>query len=76
MLGQKLKIESEKLINFSMGICSNYDIKETSDLSEVMVKADHALYYSKDNGKGKIIIWNEVKDFIVESKSKHRKTEF
>ena len=75
-LGHKVSIPKRKLMNFSMGLCSNYDLKETSDLEQVLTNADHALYYSKKHGKGSITIWNEIKHSISLGKSRHKKTEF
>lgn len=63
-LGCKLNISASKYINFSMGICSNYDIEESDNLDKVMANADKALYYSKAHGKGCISLWKDIKDCI------------
>ncbi len=76
LLGQKIDIPKKKQINFSMGICSNYDLKETCNLEQVVVNADQALYYSKEHGKGIITIWTDIKDSIPKEKCHHGRTEF
>lgn len=45
-----------------MGICSNADNEDTSDLDETMTRADQALYYAKQHKKGSVVIWNEVEE--------------
>ena len=73
MLNQSVIVPPEKYLNFSMGLCSNYDFEDTSDLDMVMAKADAALYYSKEHGKGKVTIWNEIKDSVGEDDKNSRK---
>ena len=75
-LCHKVSIPKRRLMGFSMGICSNYDLKETSDLEQVLTNADRALYHSKKHGKGAISIWNEMKDSVPFGKNRHKKTEF
>lgn len=60
----ELEIPEEKLINFSMGLCSNLDMEDPADLVSVMDCADKALYYAKENNKGSLAVWCDVKDFI------------
>ena len=66
LIGSKVNVEPENRLGFSAGISSNFDAEEYFNLSEVLNKADHALYYSKQNGKGKASIWSEIKDFLTE----------
>ncbi len=73
MLGQKVLVSPEKYLNFSMGLCSNYDFEDTSDLDQVMTKADAALYYSKEHGKGKVTIWTDIKDSLSEDDKNSKK---
>ena len=64
LLEKNVIIPDNRRIGFSTGICSNYDIEDQTKMDDVMVYADHALYYSKQHGKGSIIIWNDIKDEI------------
>lgn len=59
---QDINISSNKYLGFSMGVASNYDIKNISDLETVLTNADKALYYTKENCKGKYTVWNDIKD--------------
>lgn len=59
---KEIFIPREKYIDFSMGICSNADNEDTSDLDETMTRADQALYYAKQHKKGSVVIWNEVEE--------------
>ena len=61
LLGKKIDISPENYLNFSCGICSNFDIEDPTDMERTMINADHALYYSKHNKKGAISIWSETK---------------
>ncbi len=38
------------------------EYKKTMKLTEVMNKADKALYYSKENGRNKVSLWEEISD--------------
>jgi diguanylate cyclase (GGDEF)-like protein len=60
MLGGKIDIPKEKYLGFSMGLCSNMDIEKPHDLATVMMNADQALYYVKNNKKGGVAAWNEL----------------
>ena len=73
MLGRKVIVPEEKYLNFSMGLCSNYDFEDSSELDMVMAKADAALYYSKEHGKGCVSIWSEIKDSLSSEDKKPRK---
>ena len=64
LLEKNVIIPDNRRIGFSTGICSNYDIEDQTKMDDVMVYADHALYYSKQHGKGSIIIWSDIKDEI------------
>ena len=61
LLGKKIDIPPENYLNFSCGICSNFDIEDPADMERTMINADHALYYSKHNKKGTTSIWSETK---------------
>lgn len=62
LLKTEIDIPENKRLCFSMGICSNYDIEDPTDIELTMKNADHALYYSKKHGKNQIIIWSDIKD--------------
>ena len=62
LLKTEIDIPENKRLRFSMGICSNYDIEDPTDLELTMKNADHALYYSKKHGKNQIVIWSDIKD--------------
>lgn len=61
-LGKKLNISEKNKLNFSMGICSNFDIDDPTDMNTTMTNADRSLYYSKEHGKGCVTIWSKIKD--------------
>lgn len=61
LLGKKIDIPPENYLNFSCGICSNFDIEDPADMERTMINADHALYFSKHNKKGTTSIWSETK---------------
>lgn len=62
MLNKKVFIPEDKYLGFSMGICSNVDGDDNSDLERAMTNADKALYYSKHHKKGSVTIWSDIKD--------------
>ena len=62
----ELEISESQRIGFSMGIASNSDIEDHTDLNTVLMNADKALYYTKENNKGHFSIWKDVKDKITE----------
>lgn len=68
MLGKKLVIPENRRLGFSMGIAANSDEEDISDLDTTMINADKALYFSKQNQKGTVTIWSDIKDKIDESK--------
>ena len=68
LVGKKLDIPQEKKLGFSMGISSNSDENDISDLDTTMTNADKALYYSKQHKKGSVTIWADIKDEFNESK--------
>lgn len=68
LLGKKLDIPEGKKLGFSMGISSNSDTDNISDLDTTMTNADKALYYSKQHRKGSVTIWADIKDEFNESK--------
>lgn len=55
-----LQIPDDKHLDFSMGICSNFDDGDFADLNNVMAKADQALYYSKEHNKGQATVWKDM----------------
>ncbi len=62
LLGKKIIIPKCKKLGFSMGISSNTDNEDISDLDTTMTNADKALYYSKQHKKGTVTIWADIKD--------------
>ena len=65
LVGKKIEIPEKYRLGFSMGICSNEDSDDMSDMETTMINADHALYYSKQHEKGSITIWHDIKDSIA-----------
>lgn len=61
LMEKEIDVPKEYHLGFSMGICSNFDIEDKTNLKQVLKNADDALYYSKNNGKGKVIIWKDIK---------------
>lgn len=68
LLGKNIVIPEGKKLGFSMGISSNSDGEDISDLDTTMTNADKALYYSKQHKKGSVTIWADIKDKFNESK--------
>lgn len=64
LLGKKIEVPENRRLGFSMGICSNSDSKDMTDMESTMINADHALYYSKQHNKGSITIWKDVKNVL------------
>lgn len=62
LLGKKVFVKESQKLGFSMGICSNLDLDDISDMESVLVNADRALYHSKENGKGVVTKWSDIKD--------------
>ena len=46
-------------MTFSMGICSNQDIEDPTDLNLVITNADKAMYEEKQAGKNRCSLWKE-----------------
>ena len=67
LLGKKLDIPENRILGFSTGICSNFDIEDPTDMETVMNNADHSLYYSKQTKKGSITIWSDIKHLLPQS---------
>lgn len=59
---KKFDIPQEYRLGFSMGVSTNFDTSDSFDLNKVIGFADKALYYSKENKKGSVTIWNTIKD--------------
>ncbi len=70
LLDKKIEIKPKYLLGFSMGICSNSDTDDMTDMETAMINADHALYYSKQHNKGGVSIWSEIKDKLSEEETK------
>ena len=64
LLGKKLDVPENRILGFSTGICSNFDIENPTDMETVMNNADQALYYSKQTQKGSITIWSDIKHLL------------
>ena len=69
LLHKDIYITEDKYLGFSMGISSNSDEEDISDLETTMVNADKALYYSKHHNKGSITIWTDIKDIYKDEKN-------
>ena len=67
LLGKKLDVPENRILGFSTGICSNFDIEDPTDMETVMNNADHSLYYSKQTKKGSITIWSDIKHLLPQS---------
>lgn len=64
-LERKIEVPENRKIGFSMGLCSNLDLENRFDLEQAMIKADQALYYSKEHGKGCVTIWSEIAQSLL-----------
>lgn len=62
LLKKNIFIKDNQKLGFSMGICSNLDLDDISDMEKVLVNADRALYHSKENGKGIVTMWSDIKE--------------
>lgn len=59
-LNLELNVPKEQYLSFSAGICSNFDLEDKTDVSEAMSNADKALYYAKNTGRSKTVLWTEI----------------
>ena len=57
-----LEVEDNLKIGFSMGISSNIDNRDSSDLNLTLANADKALYHSKENKKGCCTVWSSIRN--------------
>lgn len=57
-----LEIPENRILGFSMGVSTNYDVDEASELSDVLKNADKALYHSKETCKGTCSIWSKINE--------------
>ena len=64
-LNKKVYIKDNQRIGFSMGICSNFEMDDPTDMNTTLTNADRALYYSKEHGKNRSTIWSEIKDEYI-----------
>lgn len=68
LLKKNIEVPENRHLGFSMGISSNSDGSDISDLETTMVNADKALYYSKQHKKGSVTIWSKIKDEFEDTK--------
>ncbi|MBQ1628577.1 MAG: GGDEF domain-containing protein [Treponema sp.] len=59
---KKISIKNSQRLGFSMGICSNFEMNDPTDMNTTLTNADRALYYSKEHGKNRTTIWSDIKD--------------
>lgn len=64
-LNKKVYIKDSQRLGFSMGICSNFEMDDPTDMNTTLTNADRALYYSKEHGKNRSTIWSEIKDEYI-----------
>ena len=57
-------LAADKSVGLSMGISTNQDVEKCDDIDLVVQNADKALYYAKNNEKGSVSVWAEIKDMI------------
>ena len=67
LLERSLDVPEDKILGFSTGICSNFDIDDPTNMEETMANADQALYFSKKSSKGSITMWSEIKDKLPQN---------
>lgn len=65
-MNKKLDIPEKYHLSFSMGICSNFETEEISDLKTAIKLADNALYIAKKAGKSTYRIWNNEYENKIE----------
>lgn len=68
-LNKKICIPEDKKLRFSMGISSNFDEENISDLTLTLQNADKAMYYSKLKNKGSATVWADIKTEFSKDKS-------
>lgn len=59
-----IEVPENRRLGFSMGISTNQDVEKCYDIDMVVQNADKALYYAKNNKKGSVSVWSEIKDMI------------
>lgn len=68
-LSSKITIPESNKLSFSMGICSNFDVEDPTDMNTTMTNADRSLYYSKTTGKNRVTIWKDIKKEFEKSQT-------
>ena len=58
------EVSENRRLGFSMGISTNQDVEKCDNIDVVVQNADKALYYAKNNKKGSVSVWSEIKDMI------------
>lgn len=59
-----IDVPENRRLGFSMGISTNQDVEKCDDIDLVVQNADKALYYTKNNSKGSVSVWAEIKDMV------------
>lgn len=67
---KKISIKNNQHLGFSMGICSNFEMNDPTDMNTTLTNADRALYYSKEHGKNRTTIWSDIKDEYIQMQNK------
>ena len=59
-----IEVPENRRLGFSVGISTNQDVEKCDNIDMVVQNADKALYYAKNNKKGSVSVWSEIKDMI------------
>lgn len=60
----EIEVPENRRLGFSMGISTNQDVEKCDNIDLVVQNADKALYFAKNNKKGSVAVWAEIKDLI------------